>query len=266
MLKSFKDKVVCITGASSGIGEALAYQFAKEGATLVLIARRKEALEQVQAGCLKFTTNCQIFPFDLSQTEKFGQLSKEILMSTNKVDVLINNAGISQRSLAEETPVEIDRKIMEINFFSAIALTKQLLPSMILQKDGHIVVISSVVGKFGFPMRTAYSASKHAVQGYFESLRAELKPHKIKVTIVSPGRIRTEVSRNALTKAGQPYGQMDPGQEKGMDVNKGAKRIVRGIKRNKKDLLVGRQELVMVFLRRYFPPIYHRLVLRVSAT
>ncbi|HBH06357.1 MAG TPA: short chain dehydrogenase [Flavobacteriales bacterium] len=265
-MKNYNDSVVCITGASSGIGEALAYQFAKEGATLALIARRKEVLEQVQSKCLRYTSRCFIFPFDLSKTEELGGLSKEILNKTEKVDILVNNAGISQRSLAEETPLEIDRKIMEINFFSAVALTKQLLPSMISKKGGHIVVISSVVGKFGFPMRTAYSASKHAVQGYFESLRAELNPYKIKVTIVSPGRIRTEVSRNALTKEGQPHGQMDPGQEKGMDVTVSAKRIVRGIKRNKKDFLVGRQELVMVFLRRFFPSVYHRMVLRVSAT
>ena len=137
---------------------------------------------------------------------------------------------------------------------------------MIKQKKGHIAVISSVVGKFGFPMRTTYSASKHAVQGFFESLRAELKPHHVHVTVISPGRIRTEVSQNALAKDGHPHGQMDPGQNKGMPPEICAQRIIKGIQRGKKDLLVGRKELLMVFIRKYFPGLYHKMVSKVSAT
>lgn len=258
-------KVVWITGASSGIGEELAYAYAREGARLVLTARREDKLNAVKERCLKYTKECFVFPADLSSTDHLQDLVERVLQKMGAIDILVNNAGMSQRSLAKETPLVNDRKIMELNFFSAIALTKLILPVMLQNQSGHIVAVSSIVGKFGFPMRSAYSAAKHALQGYFESLRAEVKADHIKVTIVSPGRVKTEVSKNALTKDGTAHGQMDAGQEKGMQADVCAKKIVKAIKKGKKDVLIGGSELLMVYIYKYLPSLYYNLVTKISS-
>lgn len=255
-----RNKVVWITGASAGIGEALAYEFAKEGAILVLTARRLEQLNIVKKRCLQLTKLCHVYDFDLTDVDALSPFVDKVLQDVESIDLLVNNAGMSQRSLAMETPLENDRKIMELNFFSVVALSKLVLPSMLRQRSGNIVVISSIVGKFGFPLRSAYSASKHALQGYFESLRAELSSDNIHVTIVSPGRIKTDVSKNALTKDGTAHGEMDQGQEQGMAADVCAAKIISAVKKNKKELLVGRNELWMVHIRKYLPSLYYRLV------
>ena len=166
----FKDKIVWITGASSGIGEALAKAFAMQGAKLVLSARRMEELERVMKECNLSNENCLILPLDLQNLENLETLTKTVIAKFSRIDVLINNGGISQRSLATETAIEIDRKIMEINFFGQVALTKSVLPILLNQKAGHIVVVSSISGKFGFWLRSTYSASKHALHGFFDSI------------------------------------------------------------------------------------------------
>ncbi|GAF04478.1 SDR family oxidoreductase [Saccharicrinis fermentans] len=263
-MKDLKDKVVWITGASSGIGEELAYALAREGARLVLTARNKAQIEKVKSKCLLHTSYCWIQLMDLSKVEQIDSAVKEVLEQTGKIDVLINNAGRSQRSLAKHTPLGIDRSIMELNFFSMVALTKSVLPSMLHHGSGHIVAVSSITGKFGFPWRTAYAASKHAVQGFFESLRAELNQDHIHVTIVSPGRIKTDISLKALTENGQAYNIMDKGQLNGMGADACARQIVKAIKKNRKDILVGRQELGMVYIRKLWPSLYHRLVLKIK--
>lgn len=263
-MKEIKNKVVWITGASSGIGEELAYAFAREGAFLVLSARNAEKLNLVREKCLQITSNCLVQVMDLSDVAKLEANVNEVVKQTGKIDLLINNAGRSQRSLAKETPLKNDRSIMELNFFSVVALSKLVLPQMLKNKSGHIVVVSSITGKFGFPWRTAYSASKHAIQGYFESLRAELNKDNIKVTIVSPGRIQTNISLNALIENGTSYNKMDNGQLKGMPASECATKIVRAIKKDKKELLVGKKELLMVYIRRFFPAVYHKLVTRIS--
>ena len=263
-MKNLKGKIVWITGASSGIGEALAYAFAKEGAFLVLSARHTEKLEQVKTTCLVTTSKCWVQPADLSDVHQLEEVVKTVLAKTGRVDLLINNAGKSQRSWAKETPLEIDRSIMELNFFSVIALTKLVLPQMLKNQSGHLVVISSINGKLGFPMRTAYSASKHAVQGYFESLRAELVNDNIQVTIVSPGRIKTNISLNALTKNGMPYNKMDDGQANGMNADVCAAKIVNAIKKDRKELLVGQREIIMVYIRRFIPALYHKIVTKIN--
>jgi dehydrogenase/reductase SDR family member 7B len=263
-MKKFKEKIVWITGASSGIGKELAYGFAKEGAFPVLTARNKEKLEEVKIQCLKYTPKCWVHPFDLSETSNMDRLVKSVLRQTKRIDLLINNAGRSQRSLAKDTPLEIDRKIMELNFFSAVALTKLVLPQMLKNQTGHIVVISSITGKFGFPSRTAYSASKHALQGFFESLRAELISHKIPVTIVSPGRIKTSISLNAITANGEPYNKMDDGQAEGMTATLCANRIINAIEKNRKEVIIGQKEIFMVYIRRFIPFLYHKIVTKID--
>ncbi len=263
-MKDLKGKVVWITGASSGIGEELAYRFSREGACPVLTARNKESLERVKNKCLNDTSKCWIQTADLSHCRQMEELVNAVLEQTGRIDILINNAGRSQRSWAIETSPDIDREIMELNFFGTITLTKLVLAHMIKRGSGHLVVISSIAGKLGFPMRTAYSASKHALQGFFESLRAELTEYAIPVTIISPGRIRTNISVNAVTKDGQPYNKMDPGQANGMDAEKCASRIVKAIKKDKKEVLIGKKELIIVYIRRFFPFLYHRIVTKIK--
>lgn len=259
-----KGKVVWITGASSGIGEALAYAFAREGAFPVLTARDASKLNAIKEKCLQYTSKCWVHPFDLLKSNQLDDIVASVTEQTGRIDVLVNNAGRSQRSFARETPLEIDRTIMELNFFSKVALTKLVLPHMIKNRGGHIVVISSISGKFGFPMRTAYSASKHAVQGFFESLRAELVRDNINVTIVSPGRVKTNISLNAITSNGQSYNKMDTGQAEGMPADDCAGKIVRAVKKNRKELLVGQKEVILVYIRRFFPWLYYKMVTRIG--
>jgi len=262
-MKSLENKTVWITGASSGIGKAMAIEFAKEKAILILTSRNKEKLNEVAKLCSP--AQCHIIPADLSKVDELPQLVKQAIQCTGQINLLMNNAGRSQRSLAKESDITIDRQIFELNFFSAVALTKLVIPYMLKQKQGHLAVISSISGKFGFPLRTAYAASKHALQGFFESLRAELKEDNIYVSIISPGRIKTNISLSAVTKDGSAHGEMDPGQANGISAEKCAKRIVKGLKMNKKEMLIGGKEILLVYIHRFLPFLYHRIVNKISA-
>ena len=260
-MKNLRGKIVWITGASSGIGKELSLAFAKEGALMALTARNVENLNRVKDLCLRWTKKCWVFPADLSETQNLKNLVDNVLEKTGgHIDIFVNDAGVSQRSWAKETSVEIDRKIMELDFFSAVTLTKLILPVMLRNKSGQIVVVSSISGKFGFPMRTAYTASKHALQGFFEALRTELVDDNINVTIVSPGRIRTDISLHAITKDGHSYKKMDKGQAKGLSADLCAYKIIKGIKKNRKEILVGGNELLMVYIHRYLPWLYYKIV------
>jgi dehydrogenase/reductase SDR family member 7B len=259
-MEKFKEKIVWITGASSGIGEELAYAFARKGAFPLLSARNKEKLDQVRIKCLQYTSKCWVHPADLMEINRLDDVVASVIKETGRIDILINNAGRSQRSFARDTPLEIDRTIMELNFFSKVALTKLVLPHMLKNKSGHIVVISSISGKFGFPMRTAYSASKHAVQGFFESLRAELVNDNISVTIVSPGRVKTMISMNAITSSGGTYDKMDAGQAEGMPADECATQILKAIKKERKEVLIGKKEVALVYIRRFLPALYYKIV------
>ncbi len=262
----FTNKTIWITGASSGIGEALALEAAAQGANVVLSARNETKLIQVQSACKKLGSKAMVLPLDLAQADQFSTLAEQVIRQFKQIDILINNGGISQRSLATETPIEVDRKIMEINFFGNIALTKAVLPFMLAQKSGHIVTISSIVGKFGFPLRSTYSASKHALHGFYETLRAEIKDDNIQVSIVIPGRIKTQVSVNAISKDGKAHNQMDEGQADGLSAEACAKKILKGIARGKKEILVGRKELLLVHIRRFMPWLYYRIVNKIKPT
>jgi dehydrogenase/reductase SDR family member 7B len=262
----FKDKTIWITGASSGIGAELASQFAKHGANLILTSRKTDKLEKLASDIrIKYQVTVHVVPLDLTRTESIHEAYTTIHNKNIFIDILINNGGISQRSGVLETPIDIDRKIFETNFFGAITLTKFLLPGMVSKGGGHIVVISSVVGKFGFPLRTSYSASKHALHGFFESLRAELSDSGIDVTIICPGRIKTSISLNAITKDGSPHGQMDEGQAKGMKVETCVKKIIHAVRKKKKISYIGRKEVLMVFIRLFLPVLYYKIVNKVKA-
>jgi dehydrogenase/reductase SDR family member 7B len=266
MAISFKNKIIWITGASSGIGEMIAYEFSKHNVTLILSGRNKENLGRVAERCRELGSEAYIFPFDLSVASQCETVADEVLKQFKYVDILVNNGGISQRSLLVETPVEIDRQLMEVDFFSGVILTKKVLPSMIQRRSGHIVAISSVMGLFGFPLRSGYAAAKHAMVGFYETLWTELSLKGIDVTIVCPGRIRTDISINSITSNGTSYGIMDHGQEGGLSVEKCAKKIVKAIKRKKVEVVIGNKELFMTYLKRYIPYFYYKLATRISPT
>lgn len=256
----FKDKIVWITGASSGIGEALAKAFAMQGAKLVLSARRMEELERVMKECNLSNENCLILPLDLQNLENLETLTKTVIAKFSRIDVLINNGGISQRSLATETAIEIDRKIMEINFFGQVALTKSVLPILLNQKAGHIVVVSSISGKFGFWLRSAYSASKHALHGFFDSLRLETEANGIKILIAVPGKIQSNISVHALKSDGSKHNKMDYSHKQGISAEQCATIILNAIKNNKEEILIGGGETKAVWLKRYFPKWFGMLI------
>ncbi len=264
---NFKNKIIWITGASSGIGKSLATEFSKLGSCIILSSRNKEKLVELASQLIKeYKNEIDVIPLDISDSQSINEAYKIVKSKHKKIDILINNAGVSQRSLIIETPIEVDRKVFEINYFGTIALTKLILPWIIDTGGGHIVVISSIVGKFGFPLRSAYSASKHALHGFFETLRSELIDKNVKVTIVCPGRVVTNISVNAITKDSSRYGKMDVGQAKGISSVKCARKIIRSVKKNKKEVLIGGKEVFMVYMRKYFPGIFYKLSSRVKPT
>lgn len=261
-----ENKVVWITGASSGMGEATAYQLTKYKCNLILSSNQERELEEVKEKCEKLGSKCFTLPFDLLENNKLPSYVEKALSFFGKIDVFFNNGGISQRALVTEAPIEIDRKIMEINFFSGATITKALLPSMIENGGGQIVVTTSIAGKFGFPYRSAYCSSKHALYGFYETVRAELTDKNIKVTFICPGRVRTNISIHALNKEGKEHGKMDDGQNFGLPVEKAVKQIVRAIIKNKRDVLIGGKELLMVHFKKWLPFIFYRLVTKINPT
>ena len=258
------DKVIWITGASSGIGEALAILASKRAAKLILTARREPELERVRAACSD-PAKVAVLPLDLTDFDA-SAASVKAEKFFGPIDILVNNAGISQRGFLKDTEMSVYRRIMELDFFATVALTKALLPSMLARKSGHLVIISSVVGKFGAPRRTGYSAAKHALQGFYDAARAELWRDGIKVTLICPGYIRTQVSVNAITADGGTYGQMDPGQTRGMSAERCAAAIVRAIEANREEVLIGAREAVFVKIKQYAPRLFSALIKRAKAT
>ncbi|MFM2286658.1 MAG: hypothetical protein RLZZ543_2155 [Bacteroidota bacterium] len=259
-------KVYWITGASSGIGEALALQLAKSGNALILSGRNLEALENVRGKCQNGTSHIAVLPFDMMDLASFSEQVKKAIGFFGHVDVIVNNAGTSQRSLAMETPEHVERRLMELDYFAPVALTKALLPHFVSRKSGHIVVVSSIAGKFGFALRSTYAAAKHALLGYFEALRLELKDVPVYVTMVCPGRVKTNISFSALRSDGSAHGVMDDGQRNGISAEKCARSIDKAIQRKTPEILVGKAELIPVYLRRYCPPLFYFLIKRVKAT
>lgn len=260
----FYGKTIWITGASSGIGRAVAIELSKENTNLILSDINLTGLEEVASECRKNKSIVQVVQMDMGNENSVVSVAESVISKNQKIDCLYQFAGISQRSLVVETPMFVDRKIFEINFFGAIALTKAVLPLMIKNGGGHLAVTSSLVGKFGFPYRSSYSATKHALHGFFESLRSENYQHKIRVSIFIPGRVRTNISFNAITKDGSSHGKMDKGQDTGITPEKAAKIICRGLKRNKKEILVGSTELLMLHIRRFFPRVFYYLSTRLK--
>jgi dehydrogenase/reductase SDR family protein 7B len=247
-----KDKVVWITGASSGIGEALVYAYSQLGARLIISSRNRVVFFCLKNGC-KNKINVHVLSLDLENTAALADKAEEAIRIFGKVDLLINSGGISQRSLALETELAVEQRLMNVNFWGTVVLSKAVLPLMIANGGGQIVCISSLVGKFGTKLRSAYAASKHALHGYFDSVRSELFDQGIHITLVCPGFIKTKVTLNALTSNGSPQGTMDSAQENGMPAEECAKLIVNAVRLRKEEVYIGGKEVKGVWLKRFFP-------------
>lgn len=257
-------KVIWLTGASSGIGEALAYELARKKVKLILSARGKEELERVKGNCHPLAQpNIRILPLDLGEAATLQLITEAAIQLFGHVDILINNGGISQRSLAKETVMTVDRRIMEVDYFGTVALTKFLLPHFMKRKTGHYVTISSVMGIIGTPYRSGYAAAKHALHGFFDSLRAELwKDCKsIFVTMICPGWVKTNVSMNSLIGDGTKLNQMDTTTDDGLAPKVVAREIIASIQKNKNEVYIGGiKEVGAVYLKRWLPNLFAKVV------
>jgi short-subunit dehydrogenase len=251
--------VIWITGASSGIGEAAARKFSTEGFYLILSARNMQELERVKNSCA-FPEDCRILPLDLTSSADFSEKVATAISFFRQVDMLLHNGGISQRSLIKDTQLAVDRKLMEVNYFGTVALTKAILPHFLARKKGQFGVITSLVGKFGTPYRSSYAGSKHALHGFFDTLRAEHHQDGISVTLICPGFIRTQVSINAVTGDGSPLGEMDQAQDQGMSPEACAKALFRAMKSKKEEVYIGGKETLAVYLKRFLPGLFSKIL------
>lgn len=264
-MNSYQHKTVWITGASSGIGRALAIELSKQGANLILSARNNEKLIETRSLC-EDIKKVKILQLDLADYESLEDKTKEALSLFGGLDMLINNGGISQRGLAAETPLSVDKKILDINYLGTVALSKAVLPYFIVKKAGQIAVTSSVVGKFGSPVRTTYAASKHALHGFFDSLRAEVHEYNIGITIVCPGPINTSISENALTASGEKQGVKNEAIANGIAPEVLAKKYIKALRKNKREAWIGKKEVFAIYVKRFFPGLFARIIRNVKVT
>lgn len=254
----FLNKVVWITGASSGIGEQLAYQLAELGAKLVLSSRRKTALERVSAACKK-GTEVLVVPLDLGTPDTFAEKVAEVQDSFGQIDFLINNAGIGQNGFVDENEMQVYQQVLQVNLLGPIALTKAVLPVMLKQGSGHITGVSSILGKLIVRERSAYCASKYAFNAFLDTLRLELQKKNIQVLTACPGATQTNMEASAINGTGHATGQVPDEYNTWMLPEKVAAEILKGIRRKKREILIGsRFEKFGVFMIRFLPAIYHR--------
>ncbi|XP_076365685.1 dehydrogenase/reductase SDR family protein 7-like isoform X1 [Tachypleus tridentatus] len=264
--QSLQEKVVLITGASSGLGEALCHECFKAGCKVILASRRKEELERVKKDLIHSKTKWPVYepyilPMDLNELKDIPTKAEEALSAFGKIDILINNGGISYRGEITKTSLDVDVKLMVVNYFGHIALTKAILPSMIKAGEGHIVSVSSVQGKIAIPFRSAYAASKHATQAFFDVLRSELEGTNIHVCVVSPSYIKTNLSLNALQSDGSTYGITDQTTAEGMDPGETADLILSAIMSRQDDVILAPMTpRLAVVLRTICPPLYFHLM------
>ncbi|MGH8457373.1 MAG: SDR family oxidoreductase [Stenotrophobium sp.] len=252
-----------ITGASGGIGEALALMASAQNAKLILSARRAAELERVKASCAQ-PQNVAVLPLDLLNIDA-AKAHADAEKFFGPVDVLVNNAGMTQRSLTLDTGMAVYRQLMELDYFAPVALTRAVLPGMVARKSGHVVMISSVAGKFGAPLRSGYCAAKHALNGFTEAARAELWRDGVRFTTACPGFVKTQVSVNALDGAGHAHGKMDEAQAKGMDAQVCAKKIWNAVAADREEVLIG-LEAQLVHLKRFLPSLFSQVIKRAKVT
>lgn len=258
---TFDNKVIWITGASSGIGKNLAIALSAYNCKLILSSRRTEELEKVKQLC-KNPEAVQVLTLDLAEFGTMSLVSEKAISIFGNIDLLVNNGGISQRSPIIETSIEVDRKLMEIDYLGTVALSKALLPHFVTNQTGHYVVVSSLMGKFSSPYRSAYCGAKHALHGFFDALRLEHHKDNIKVTFICPGFVNTNVARNALTADGTQQGYQDDMTENGLDVDVFVKQMIKAIRKEKFEAYIGKFERFGVYLKRLSPRLIHKFVMR----
>ncbi len=260
-----RNKVIWLTGASSGIGEALAYQLSEAGATLILSARREGELKRVRGAC-SHPEQVYVVPLDLMNMEGIEALVSDWVKKLGTVDILVNNGGISMRATVAEASMEVHRRLMEVNFFGQIALARAVLPHMLASGFGQMVVVSSLTGKFGFPLRSSYAASKHALHGFFETLHLECMDRGVQVSMINPGRIATEISLHALNPDGSAQGSMDPSLAKGMSAEECARQIVKSLCSRRYETTIGSfGQRFLVRLKGISAGLFHRIAKQVPA-
>ena len=255
------NKIVWITGASSGIGAELAKIYSHRGIKLILSSRNVRALERVKSECY-YPENIKILPIDLNDFYAAPDLVKKAYNIFGRIDILINNAGVSQRSLIVDTQFDVLKKLIEINYLGTVALSRALLPFFLKQGFGHYVVVSSVMGKYGSPFRSGYSAAKHALHGFFDVMRMEHQKDNINVTIICPGFVRTPIAMNSLIGDGSVLGVDDLATRKGLKVEDFARKMVRSVDQKKWEVQFGKKELLGVYLKRLSNKLLHNAVIR----
>lgn len=258
---TFNNKIIWITGASSGIGKGLALALSNQNCKLILSARQIEKLEVVKKSC-QYSENVAILPFDLSDIESMKNTVLKGVSAFGRVDVLINNGGISQRSLIVDTDISVDKKLMEIDYLGTVALSKAILPHFITNQTGCFVVVSSLMGKFGSPYRSGYCGAKHALHGFFDVLRMEHNKDNIKVTMICPGFVNTNVAKNALVGDGTKQNLQDEATQNGLSVEVFVKKMLIAIEKEKFEAYIGGKETLGIYLKRFFPKLLHKLVLK----
>lgn len=263
MRQDYAGKTVWITGASSGLGEALAHSFAKRGARLVLSARREARLHEVAKAC--GASDVHVVPLDMTDFGAMPQHAQDVIKRVGPIDVMVHNAGVGQRASVLETSFEVERQMLETNYLGPVALTKAVLPSMLTQGSGSFVVISSVLGLMSVKHRAGYCASKHALHGYFNGLRAELSAQGIRVLLVCPGHIHSEFSLHALEADGKAHGVVDPGSSRGLTPTYCADKTLRALDRGEDEIYVTQWESAAVYANRYVPTLLRRVTSRLKA-
>ncbi|MDB4972283.1 MAG: short-chain dehydrogenase [Myxococcaceae bacterium] len=262
-MADFTGQVVWVTGASSGIGEALAYELARSGATLILSARRGELLEAVERRCAGAGSHL-VLPFDITLVDDFSKHVDQVLRRFGRVDMLINNAGVSQRSLVQETALRVDRQIFETDFFGPVALVKAVLPHMLARGRGHLVVVSSIAGLVATPMRSTYSSAKAAVIAFHDSLRAETSEAGLTVSVLCPGFVATNIANAALIGDGTSSAGKHPLPENAMSAETFAYRAVSALAARQELVVIAGKERLLWWLSRVSPWLASKLLLRVK--
>ncbi len=264
-MKSFySGKTIWVTGASSGIGEHITYALSRLGARLIISSRRRDVLETVKQKCAN-PELVEIVTFDQGVESEVKKAVEEALSNNKKIDILFNNGGISQRGETMLTTSELTRKIFDINFFGNILLSRLVATSMIANGGGHLVITSSLLGKWGFHLRSSYAATKHALHGYYDSMRMETEQKGLAITIVMPGLIATEISRHAFNEKGEPTGEMDNNQAGGISPELCAQKILEGVASGKKEFGVGGKEILGLKVRRFFPNLFEKILRKRNA-
>lgn len=266
-MKCFEHKNIWIVGASSGLGEGLTNYLSDIDCTLILSSRREDELLRVREANEGKKAKFEIFPLDLAKPSQIEQCVTDVESKLGHIDILIQSGGISQRDTVLNTSMEVQRRIMEVNYFGLIHLTSLVLPKMVERRSGQHVVITSAVGIISTPFRSGYSASKHALHGYFDALRAEHHKDNIQVTLLCPGYVHTNISYNALMGDGKKQEKLDTAQANGLSVDEFSKIAVKAIARQKEEVYIGGlREIMGIYIKRFFPSLFSRIIRKTVVT